>query len=74
MVVPHKLYGGSCFDGLVQELSSEESKAHRISRCHYLICMLLPVLKQVNQEKNIELELEAKVRGWTIYALEIYYL
>ncbi|XP_062116650.1 lysine-specific demethylase JMJ28-like [Humulus lupulus] len=30
---------------------------------HYLICMLLPVLKQINKDQNDELEIEARIRG-----------
>ncbi|PON49333.1 WRC domain containing protein [Parasponia andersonii] len=30
---------------------------------HYLICMLLPILKQINQDQNDEIEMEARIRG-----------
>lgn len=48
---------------MVQELPDDDSRADRILSFHYLICMLLPVLKQIDQEQSIELELEAKVKG-----------
>ncbi|GAV67423.1 JmjC domain-containing protein/WRC domain-containing protein, partial [Cephalotus follicularis] len=41
----------------------EKNKVDKVLRLHYLICMLLPFLKQINQVQGIELELEAKIRG-----------
>ena len=35
----------------------------KILRFHYLICVLLPMLKQINIEKHAELETEAMVKG-----------
>ena len=35
----------------------------KILRFHYLICVLLPILKQINTEKHAELETEAIVKG-----------
>lgn len=46
-----------------QELSSDGSRADKILHSHYLISVLLPVLKEINQERSIELEVEAKLRG-----------
>ncbi|KAG8365455.1 hypothetical protein BUALT_Bualt18G0106600 [Buddleja alternifolia] len=40
-----------------------ERKVHRIQLLHYLIYMLLPVLKKVNRDQSIELETEAKLTG-----------
>ncbi|TYK13094.1 lysine-specific demethylase JMJ25 [Cucumis melo var. makuwa] len=35
----------------------------KILRFHYLICVLLPILKQINTEKDAEIETEAMVKG-----------
>ncbi|EEF37719.1 conserved hypothetical protein [Ricinus communis] len=43
--------------------SKDKSKVNKVLHFHYLICMLLPVLKEINQDQSIELEIEAKIRG-----------
>uniref|UniRef100_A0A2P2ILW7 Lysine-specific demethylase JMJ25 n=1 Tax=Rhizophora mucronata TaxID=61149 RepID=A0A2P2ILW7_RHIMU len=43
--------------------SKDKSKVDKVLHFHYLICMLLPVLKQINQDQSIELEIEAKLKG-----------
>lgn len=35
----------------------------KILRLHYLICVLLPILKQINIEMHVEIETEAMVKG-----------
>ncbi|XP_062013297.1 lysine-specific demethylase JMJ28 isoform X2 [Rosa rugosa] len=40
-----------------------KNKVEIILHFHYLVCMLLPVLKQINQDQKFELEAEAKMRG-----------
>ncbi|XP_075503003.1 lysine-specific demethylase JMJ28-like isoform X1 [Primulina tabacum] len=42
---------------------SGKRKVNKIELLHYLIHVLLPVLKQVNHDQNIELESEATVTG-----------
>lgn len=49
-----------CFS---QDFSGDKHKVEVILCFHYLICMLLPVLKQINQDQNDELEIEATIRG-----------
>ncbi|XP_068639493.1 lysine-specific demethylase JMJ26-like isoform X2 [Aristolochia californica] len=39
------------------------SKIEKILDTHYLICLLLPTLKQINWEQRIEMEIEAKLQG-----------
>ncbi|XP_010529387.1 PREDICTED: uncharacterized protein LOC104806269 isoform X2 [Tarenaya hassleriana] len=39
------------------------SEIDRVLHLHYLICMLLPVLKQINAEHKTELEREAEMKG-----------
>ncbi|GLT83064.1 hypothetical protein SLE2022_013760 [Rubroshorea leprosula] len=41
----------------------DKNRVYRVLNLHYLTCMLLPVLKQINQEQSIELEIEAKIKG-----------
>ncbi len=48
---------------MVQDSSKDKSKVNKVLHFHYLICMLLPVLKQLNQDQSIELEIEAKIKG-----------
>ncbi|PKI58528.1 hypothetical protein CRG98_021089 [Punica granatum] len=66
----------ACVDGQsqatsCQELSGDESRADRILSFHYLICALLPILKQINEEQSIELELEAAIKGLEISELQV---
>ncbi|KAK4754428.1 hypothetical protein SAY87_002532 [Trapa incisa] len=56
-----------------QELRDDESRADRILNFHYLICVLLPILKQIDREQSVVLELEAKVKGLEISQLQIKY-
>lgn len=51
---------------LFQELSIDDSRADKILHSHYLISVLLPVLKEINHERSIELEVEAKLKGLNI--------
>ncbi|XP_021902247.1 lysine-specific demethylase JMJ25 isoform X3 [Carica papaya] len=46
-----------------KNLLGDKSKVDRVLHLHYLICMLLPVLKQINQDRSVELEMEAKIKG-----------
>lgn len=48
---------------MFQGMSKEKRKVNKVLHFHYLICMLLPLLKQINQEQSIELEIEAKIKG-----------
>ncbi|WCJ26916.1 Transcription factor jumonji (jmjC) domain-containing protein [Euphorbia peplus] len=46
-----------------KDLSTDKSRVNKVLHFHYLICMLLPVLKKINQDQSIEIELEAKIIG-----------
>lgn len=48
---------------LFQDSLGEENKVEKILRFHYLICMLLPVLKRMNHDRSVELETEAITNG-----------
>ncbi|KAF7803570.1 lysine-specific demethylase JMJ25-like [Senna tora] len=52
-----------CKDNEIEEFSTGKNRVDRILHFHYLICMLLPVLKQINEDQNAEIEREAKTRG-----------
>jgi hypothetical protein len=48
---------------LFQDSLGENNKVEKILRFHYMICMLLPVLKRINQDQSVELEAEAITKG-----------
>lgn len=48
---------------LFQDSLGENNKVEKILRFHYMICMLLPVLKRINQDQSVELETEAITKG-----------
>ncbi|XP_010277904.1 PREDICTED: lysine-specific demethylase JMJ25-like [Nelumbo nucifera] len=50
-------------DGGPEDFVKGQNKVDKILHFHYLICLLLPVLKQINVEQRIELEIEAKLKG-----------
>ncbi|XP_057961547.1 lysine-specific demethylase JMJ28 isoform X2 [Malania oleifera] len=54
-----------------KEFLSNKNKVDRILHFHYLICMLLPALEQINQDQSIELEIEAKIRDKTASEVQI---
>ncbi|TKY59356.1 Lysine-specific demethylase JMJ25 [Spatholobus suberectus] len=60
-----------CRDSESKEYLTGKSRVDRILHFHYLICMLLPVLKQINEDQNIELETEAKIKGKNISDIQI---
>jgi lysine-specific demethylase 3 len=53
----------SDFALLFQSYLSGKSRVDRILHFHYLICMLLPVLKRISENLETELETEAKLKG-----------
>ncbi|XP_020231470.1 lysine-specific demethylase JMJ25 isoform X2 [Cajanus cajan] len=60
-----------CKDSESKEYLTGKSRVDRILHFHYLICMLLPVLKQISEDQNIELETEAKIKGKNISDIQI---
>ncbi|KAF1882305.1 hypothetical protein Lal_00038951 [Lupinus albus] len=52
-----------CRDSESKEYLDGKSGVHQILHFHYLICMLLPVLKQISEDQHTELETEAKIKG-----------
>ncbi|XP_058749821.1 lysine-specific demethylase JMJ28-like [Vicia villosa] len=57
---------GLCKDNESKDHLAGRNSVHRILHFHYLICMLLPVLKQISEEQRTELETEAKNKGKNI--------
>ncbi|KAG5014904.1 hypothetical protein JHK85_021040 [Glycine max] len=60
-----------CKDSESKECLTGKSRVDRILHFHYLICMLLPVLKQISEDQNIELETEVKIKGKNISDIQI---
>lgn len=52
-----------------QDFFGEKHKGEVILYVHYLICMLLPLLKQINRDQNDELEIEARIKGRVVIPL-----
>lgn len=53
---------------------SGEGKFDKGQQHLYMIHLLLPLLEQVNQEKIIELDIEAKIKGRGSSILLIFYI
>lgn len=61
----------TCKDCLAIKYEDSESKEHlasknrvdRILHFHYLVCMLLPVLKQIKEDHHVGVETKAKIKG-----------
>ncbi|KAL5579283.1 hypothetical protein UlMin_011725 [Ulmus minor] len=54
-----------------KDLLGDKQKVEEVLYIHYLICMLLPVLKQIQQDQNGELETEAKMKEINLANLHI---
>ncbi|CAK8577837.1 unnamed protein product [Lathyrus sativus] len=69
----------TCKDCLGSQCNNSESKpcltgkirVDRILHFHYLICMLLPVLKRISEDRETELETKAKFKGKNISDIQI---
>ncbi|KAL9452632.1 hypothetical protein AB3S75_008426 [Citrus x aurantiifolia] len=46
-----------------KDLLKANNEVDKVLHFHYLICMLLPIVRQINQDQNVELEIEAKIKG-----------
>ncbi|XP_011620489.2 lysine-specific demethylase JMJ25 [Amborella trichopoda] len=55
----------------VKDSLREANKVDKIRHAHYMICMLLPVLKQIYFEQKMEWEMEANLRGEVPSAIQI---
>ncbi|KAK6283679.1 hypothetical protein POUND7_002631 [Theobroma cacao] len=54
-----------------KEFLRDKNKVDKVLHFHYLICMLLPVLKQINQDQSVEIEVEAKVKGKKLSDIQV---
>lgn len=52
-----------CLQIMFQDLLKANNEVDKVLHFHYLICMLLPIVRQINQDQNLELEIEAKIKG-----------
>lgn len=55
-----------CKDRESKDCLAGTSRVDRILHFHYLVCMLLPVIKQISEDQHAELETEAKNKGESI--------
>jgi len=62
----------SVFALLFQAYLSSKSRVDRILHFHYLICMLLPVLKRISENRETELETEAKIKGSNFHSYNVF--
>lgn len=62
----------SVFTLFFQACLSGKSRVDRILHFHYLICMLLPVLKRISEDQDTELETEAKIKGSNFHSSYIH--
>ncbi|XWS18284.1 hypothetical protein CRYUN_Cryun32bG0030600 [Craigia yunnanensis] len=54
-----------------KEFLRDKNKVDKVLHFHYLICMLLPVLKQINQDQSVEIEVEAKIKGKKLSDMQV---
>ncbi|GAU20787.1 hypothetical protein TSUD_85060 [Trifolium subterraneum] len=62
---------GQCNGSESKSYLSCKSRVDRILHFHYLICMLLPVLKRISENLETELETEARIKGKNISDIQI---
>ncbi|CAN1222057.1 Lysine-specific demethylase JMJ28 [Linum grandiflorum] len=49
--------------GALQEVSNKERQVNKVLYFHYMICMLLPMLKKMNKDLAAETKMEAKIKA-----------
>ncbi|CAN1327010.1 Lysine-specific demethylase JMJ28 [Linum perenne] len=54
-----------------EEFSNEGRQVNKVLYFHYMICMLLPVLKQMNKDLTAEMKMEAKRKGLKLSEIQI---
>ncbi|OMO76630.1 hypothetical protein CCACVL1_15541 [Corchorus capsularis] len=54
-----------------KEFLRDKNKVNKVLHFHYLICMLLPVLKRINQDQSVEIEVEAKIKGKKLCDIQV---
>lgn len=48
---------------MLQDSQSGRGEIDRVLHLHYAVCMLLPVLKEINAERKVEVENDAEKKG-----------
>lgn len=48
-----------------------KNRVDRILHFHYLVCMLLPVLKQIKEDYHVGVETKAKIKGSNYYSSNV---
>ncbi|CAN1810862.1 Lysine-specific demethylase JMJ28 [Linum perenne] len=54
-----------------EEFSNEGRQVNKVLYFHYMICMLLPVLIQMNKDLTVEMKMEAKRKGLKLSEIQI---
>ncbi|TYI59303.1 hypothetical protein E1A91_D10G026400v1 [Gossypium mustelinum] len=58
-------------DDECKEFLRDKIKVDKVLDFHYLICMLLPVFKQINQDQSVEIDVEAKIQGKKLCDIQV---
>lgn len=48
---------------MFQDSQSVRSDIDRVLHLHYAVCMLLPVLKEINADHKVEVKIDAEKKG-----------
>ncbi|KAK9031327.1 hypothetical protein V6N11_032711 [Hibiscus sabdariffa] len=54
-----------------KEFLRDINKVDKVLDFHYLICILLPVFKRINQDQNVEIDVEAKIQGKKLCDIQV---
>ncbi|GMI93364.1 hypothetical protein like AT4G21430 [Hibiscus trionum] len=54
-----------------KEFLRDKNKVDKVLDFHYLICILLPVFKRINQYQNVEIDVEAKIQGKKLRDIQV---
>ncbi|KAE8673497.1 Lysine-specific demethylase 3B, putative isoform 3 [Hibiscus syriacus] len=54
-----------------KEFLRDKNKVDKVLDFHYLICMLLPVFKRINQGQSVEINVEAKIQGKKLSDIQV---
>ncbi|KAE8664499.1 Lysine-specific demethylase 3B, putative isoform 3 [Hibiscus syriacus] len=54
-----------------KEILRDKNIVDKVLDFHYLICMLLPVFKRINQDQSAEIDVEAKIQGKKLCDIQV---
>ncbi|KAL4289496.1 hypothetical protein GQ457_14G010380 [Hibiscus cannabinus] len=60
-----------CRETECKEFLRDKNKVDKVLDFHYLICMLLPVFKRINQDQSVEIDVEAKIQGKKLCDIQV---